>query len=187
MPNTPEPWNQAIDNPTQDLLNLLQNINTSLSSISTSLAQLVVVQQSRLSLETKNMALTAASLTQFFTIVTALINADANDQTTISGLKSQLAALAANDAALQDPALQAQMATLQAAAIAATPPPAATTPPAGNPEGVLFNPALTYVAGDTALDAQGNLWTAVTPTAGDQAPTSPNWTETTPAAPAATS
>jgi hypothetical protein len=176
---TSEPWNSPRDNPTVDLLNLVQGINTSLHNIDSSVAQLVSIEQQRLTLETKFMtpAIIQALITAL-TALTALVKAQAGDAAALATAQSSLAALQATDAALQDPALTTAANDAIAAANAATAP--AVIPPVTP---ALFDPTVTYAAGATVTDSTGNVWTAVTPVLGE-APgvTAGNWTETTPAA-----
>jgi hypothetical protein len=101
------------ENPIQSFLDLLQHINSNL-------AQLVLLQQKRLENDLNRPMLTASALTDLFALVTALIKAKSDDDAKIASLNSQIAAKTANDASLNDPALQAQLAELSAAAAAAT-------------------------------------------------------------------
>lgn len=120
-----------------------------------------------------------SAISDLLTKVTALLAA--TDPNEIANLKAQIAQDVKDNQALN--ALVPQIAQVAAAVASATPAPV-VTPPAGNPQGAPFDASLTYVAGDTATDADGNLWTAVSPVVGE-APgvTAGNWLETTVAAP----
>jgi hypothetical protein len=169
------------------------NINFSipvLDAINTNLARLVEIQQKRLQNELKNPMLTVPALTDLFALVTELIKAKSDDDAKIASLNSRIAATTANDAALNDPALQAQLDALKAAATAATVDPNAVpvvpVPPPTAP--AAFDPTVSYLPGATVTDSTGAVWTAVTPVLGEAPGTTEgNWTLTTPAPAAPTS
>jgi hypothetical protein len=98
-----------------------------LQQISTSLAQLVLIEQKRLENElnlSNTMAIQADSLNTLLDLVNATLAAKSAEDQTVADLKAQVA----NDAAIADPALQAKFDATLAALAAATPSPAAPPP-----------------------------------------------------------
>jgi hypothetical protein len=113
-------WKLTGDTSQQFLLLTLQQI-------SASLAQLVLVEQQRLQNElnsSKIMAIQADSLNTLLDLVNATLAAKSAEDQTVTDLKAQVA----NDAAIQDPALQAKFDATLAALAAASPSPSAPPP-----------------------------------------------------------
>jgi hypothetical protein len=127
MPHDHDPWNEPPDDRQADFLNLLQGINTSSAKTAASLAQLVVIEQARLQNDlnlSHTMAIQADSLNTLLDLVNATLAAKSAEDQTVADLKAQVA----NDAAIQDPALQAKFDATMAALAAASPSPAVPPP-----------------------------------------------------------
>jgi hypothetical protein len=95
--------------------------------INTSLAQLVLIQHARLQNDSNlshTMAIQADSLNTLLDLVNATLAAKSAEDQTVADLKAQVA----NDAAIQDPALQAKFDATLAALAAASPSPTAPPP-----------------------------------------------------------
>lgn len=121
------------------LLEILEQINTNL-------ARLVKIQHQRLEIE---LSMTADTVKQLVDAITSLIQADVNDKNALKTAQDALDAMTAQDASLNDPALQASVDAALAAAAAAgpatggatgggttgggTPAPSPTTPPSPAP------------------------------------------------------
>jgi hypothetical protein len=181
--HTNEPWNNPVDNPQVDLLNLLQGINTSSEKNAASLAQLVVIEQARLDAEIKHMTIDDALLQQILDAGNAALLAESGDVTAMAAKDATIASLQAQLA--PNPALAASAAAFLSNALAANPPanPVVPVTPATPPAApALYDPTIAYVAGNTVSDKSGNIWTDVQAPIGD-APgvTAGNWTLTTPA------
>jgi Tfp pilus assembly protein PilV len=77
--------------------------------------------------------ITADQVTQLINALTAALQAEANDAAALSAAQTQIATLTAENAALNDPALQTSVQNALAAASAANPPPAPAPTPAPAP------------------------------------------------------
>ena len=132
--------------------------------------------------EIKNM-LDPAKLSTLFGLVTQLLQTVSTDSAQIQSLQQQIATLTAQDAALNDPALETQLENLIAAASAAEPPAGGTTGGGGGttpPAPAAFDPTVNYQPGQEVTMPDGSVWTAVTPVLGEAPGVTPNnWTENT--------
>lgn len=125
---------------------LASNLLEILEQINTNLARLVKIQHQRLEIE---LSMTADTVKQLVDAITSLIQADVNDKNALKTAQDALDAMTAQDASLNDPALQASVDAALAAAAAAgpatggatgggatgggTPAPSPTTPPSPAP------------------------------------------------------
>lgn len=102
----------------------LQQVVIVLTQISTSLAQLVLIEQMRLNIEKQNVMTQqiVQALIAALVALTAQIKASAGDAAALKTSQDALAALQATDAALQDPALVKAANDAIAAAAAVEPP-----------------------------------------------------------------
>lgn len=104
---------------------LASNLLEILEQINTNLARLVKIQHQRLEIE---LSMTADTVKQLVDAITSLIQADVNDKNALKTAQDALDAMTAQDASLNDPALQASVDAALAAAAAAGP---ATGPATG--------------------------------------------------------
>jgi hypothetical protein len=157
------------DNPIENFLDILQQINTSL-------AHLVCIQELRYQLE-KKMTLDDSVVQQLIDAINTALTAETTETATIAAQQATIASLTAQLA--PNPALLASVQTAIANAAAANPPPVVVVVP---PVPVIWDATATYNPGDVVTDAAGAVWTAVTPNVGE-APgvTAANWTVVTPA------
>ncbi len=99
-------------------------MNISLLIITIGAATFAVIQSIRLQ---RLKMITAQNVTDLINALNTALTAEANDVAALASANATIATMIANDAALNDPALQASLQTALANASAANPPPA---PPA---------------------------------------------------------
>jgi hypothetical protein len=105
-------------------------MNTSLLIIAIAATAFSVIQTIRL--QKLNM-ITAQNVRDIVNALNTALLAEANDEAALASANATIAAVNANDAALNDPAIQADLQTALANALAANPPPAPTPAPVSTP------------------------------------------------------
>ena len=93
----------------------------------------LVLQTQTLNLVKKLTMITADEVNQLITALGTALTAEANDATALAAAQQQVADLTAQNAALNDPTLQTNVANILAQAAAANPPPAPTPTPTPTP------------------------------------------------------
>jgi hypothetical protein len=97
--------------------------------IGVAVAAVLILQVQTLKLIKKLSMITADEVTQLVNALTTALQAEANDATALAAAQQQVSDLTAQNAALNDPALQTTVTNALAAAAAANPAPAPTPTP----------------------------------------------------------
>ncbi len=108
-------------------------LNALIFLIGAAVIAVLVLQVQTLTTLRKIVMITADEVNQLVAAITTALQAEANDAAALTAAQTQIATLTAQNAALNDPALQTTVQNALAAAAAANPPPAPTPTPTPTP------------------------------------------------------